>query len=241
MYLKQLSLAVLCGVFVLTSGPANAATLVTEDFNYADGSLVGNGGWATHSGNPGDLLVAGGQAVVQHGTPSEDANISFPDVSTGVLTAEFDVVVNDDAVIGGGDYEYFAHFFTDGSFNFRSRLDVVPGTVGGDYTLGISSTSSTAEATLPVDFSFGDTVAVSLAFDLDTGIGSLTVGGDTISGTSSSLGEVLNRFALRQSDSSNNETITIDNLRISGTIIPEPASLMLTLVGLIGLGVARRK
>lgn len=242
MYFKQLSLAVLCGMMALTAGDAKAALLASDDFSYPDGSLVPNGGWANHSGNPGDLLVASGAAVVQHGTPSEDANLSFPNVESGVLNATFEIIVNDDTAIGGGDYEYFAHFFTDGSFNFRSRVDVVPANGTGDYTLGISSTSSTAEATLPVDFAYGDAVTVSLDFDLDTGIGSLTAGGSTIVGTSSSLGESLNRFALRQSDSSNNETVTVDNLRITGTpVIPEPTSLCLMVAGLAGIAASRRR
>jgi hypothetical protein len=232
-------------IVVVASAQATAGILASDDFSYADGSLVPNGGWATHSGTPGDLLVSSGAAVVQHGDPSEDANLSFLDVSSGVLTATFDIMVTDDTEIGSGgtDFEYFAHFFTDGSFNFRSRVDVVAPSSGGDYTLGISSTSSTAEATLPVDFDFGETVAVSIDFDLDTGIGSLTVGANTIVGTSSSLDETLNRFALRQSDSSNNETVIVDNLRITGVPVPEPSTILMALmaasaVGAVGL---RRK
>lgn len=236
--MKMRILIALCAG-ILPVAAANAATLATEDFSYADGSLVPNGGWATHSGNAGDLLVASGQAVVQHGTPSEDANINFGDVNSGVLTAAFDITVNDDTVIGGGDYEYFAHFFTDGSFNFRSRVDVQPPTGSGDYTLGISSTSSTGEAALSVDFAYGDVVPVELSFDLDTGIGSLTAGGETIVGTSMALGETLNQFALRQSDSSNNETVTVDNLVITGTLaIPEPATAALALMSLAAAGAA---
>ena len=208
------------------------AQLVTDDFTYADGSLTGNPAWNNHSGTQGDLLVSGGAAVVQHGTPSEDANISFADQDTGVLTATFDIVVQDDTEISGGDYEYFAHFFTGGSFNYRSRVDIVAFD-GADYTLGISSTSSTAQATLSSGFTFGDTVSLALSFDLDSGVGSLTVGAETIVGTSNSTGQTLNRFALRQSDSSNNETVTVDNLSIS--VVPEPSSYAL-IGGLLALG-----
>jgi len=221
----------------LTAGTANAATLASDDFSYADGSLVPNGGWANHSGTPGDLLVASGAAVVQHGTPSEDANLQFASQSTGVLTASFDIVVNDDTAIGGSDFEYFAHFFTQGSFNFRSRLDVVAASGSGDYSLGISSSSSTAEATTAADFSFGDTVSVVLSFDLDTGVGSLTVGAETIVGSASGGGQTLDAFGLRQSDSSNNESVTVDNLVIEN--VPEPGSL--ALLGLGGLLIARRR
>jgi len=224
-------------LFPLLVSPALAVTLASDDFSYPDGSLVPNGGWANHSGTPGDLLVAGGQAVVQHGAPSEDANLAFIGVSTGVLTARFDLSVNDDTAIGGTDFEYFAHFYTDGSFNFRARVDIVPATNAGDFTLGISSTSSTAEAILPTDFNYGETLSVELSFDLDSGIASLAVGGDTIIGTSSATGETLDRFALRQSDSSNNETVTIDNVVITG--VPEPSTALLG--GLAALGLLRRR
>lgn len=223
---------------------SHGATIASDDFSYADGSLVPNGGWENHSGNAGDLLVSGEVAVIQHGIPSEDANLFFGDQSAGVLTATFDITVNDDTVIGDGggtDFEYFAHFFTQGSFNFRSRVDVQAPNGGGDYTLGISSGSSTAEATLTNDFNFGDTVSVALLFDFSDGTGSLTVNGETISGTTGAAGQTLNAFALRQSDSSNNETVTVDNLVIDGqAVVPEPSSALLGGVALLGLLRRRR-
>ncbi|MGJ8642667.1 MAG: PEP-CTERM sorting domain-containing protein [Luteolibacter sp.] len=213
------------------SGAAHSAVLVTEDFTYADdSSLTANANWSDHSGNPGDLLVSGGAAVVQHGAPSEDANIGFADQTTGILSATFDIIVQDDAVIGGSDFEYFAHFFTDGSFNFRARASIVAPTGTGDYTLGIATDNSTEQAILTQDFSYGNVVNVALFFDLDTGGSSLTVGSETIVGTTFSTGETINRFALRQSDSTNNETITVDNLVIDG-VVPEPSSAVLGALG----------
>jgi hypothetical protein len=211
----------------------SSANLVNDDFNRRDGSLVGTvptpgpgGVWANHSGTLGDLLLSSGQAVVQHGIPSEDAHTLFVDQSTGVLSAMFDITVNADSPISGTDNEYFAHFMTEGTFNFRSKVDIVAPTGGGDFTLGISSSTSTAEAIFPTDFSYNTPVSVTLAFDFSTGTGSLTVGGTTITGLASGSGQTLNSFSLRQSDSSNNETVLVDNL----VVIPEPASL-----GLIGL------
>lgn len=222
---------------LLATGSAFAAPLASDDFSYADGSLVPNGGWATHSGTAGDLLVASGAAVVQHGTPSEDANLGFGDNTTGILKATFDVVVDDNTAIGGSDFEYFAHFSDGGTSNFKSRLSLTSATTTGDYSFGIASGSSTEEATTVADFNYGDTVSVMLFFNLDTGIGSATIGGETITGTGIFAGETLSAFALRQSDSSNNETITVDNLVIEN--IPEPSSL--ALLGLGGLLIARRR
>lgn len=235
---KTITVSLLSGSFLICQ--SQGMTLASDDFTYADGALVPNGGWANHSGNAGDLLVAGGAAVVQHGVPSEDANLAFGAQSAGVITATFDITVNDDTVIGAGgtDFEYFAHFFTAGSFNFRSRLDVIAPSAGGDFSMGISSSSSTAEATLVNDFNFGDTVTVALSFDLADGTGSLTVNGETISGSASGAGQSMNALGLRQSDSSNNETVTVDNLVVT-TNVPEPSTALLG--GLALLGLLRRR
>lgn len=246
MKLLTLTIALLAGL-CLTFSQVNA-DLVVDNFNRPDGPLTGTlptpgpgGVWTNHSGTAGDLLISGGEAVIQHGVPSEDTHTAFAGQTTGTLFASFDVRVEDDAPIGGSDAEYFAHFMRDGSNVYRARLDVVAGTQGGDYTFGISSGSSTAEAIFGTDFNFGDVVNVGLGFDLDTGIGSLTIGGTTINGTGIFLDQDLDSFALRQSDSTNNETIFIDNLVVTNlNAIPEPGSL--GIIGLIGIaGLIRRR
>ena len=80
----------------LALGPSAQAALVASDnFDYADGSsLTDSANWANHSGTDGDLLVSGGQAVVQHGTPSEDANIGFASVG-GTIYFGLDFSVDD--------------------------------------------------------------------------------------------------------------------------------------------------
>lgn len=220
---------------------SQGATIASDSFSYADGSLIANGDWANHSGNDGDLLVANGAASVQHGAPSEDANLLFETQSAGILTATFDVtVLSDSGFDGGTDYEYFAHFMTRGSFNFRSRLDVQAPTAGGDYTLGISSSTSTAQATLTNDFNFGEAVSVELSFDFSDGVGSLTVNGETIVGEASGGDQSLDAIGFRQSDSTLNELIVVDNLVVDGqAAIPEPSTSLLG--GLALLALARRR
>lgn len=240
---------IVCAAIVLgfVGATANAQILINDDFNRPDGDLVGTaptpgpgGVWANHSGSGSFIQISSGQAVVSHGGGSrEDANSTFELKGSGVLTAAFDIIVNATNAITGGDYEYFAHFFQTGDFNFRSRLDVVEPTGSGDYTLGISSGTSTAEAVFPTDFNFGDTVSLELGFDFDSGIGSLTVGGTTVLGTGVFLSDALDAFALRQSTSSANETILVDNLVVS--YVPEPTSLALGGFGLLALMMARRR
>ncbi len=229
----------LSGILMISN--ASAVVLLSEDFSYPDGSLVPNGAWENHSGTAGDLLIVGGAAVVQHGTPSEDANVLFGTADSGVLTATFDVVVSDDAAIGGGDYEYFAHFMTRGTSTFRAKLDIVEPTGGGDYTFGIASSANISDATLATDFSFGNTVSLSISFDFATGEASLTVGSETITGAGLGAGQSLDAFGLRQSDSSNNEAITVDNLVISdNSVVPEPSTALLGGLALLGLLGRRR-
>ncbi|MCZ6683068.1 MAG: hypothetical protein O7B26_07780, partial [Planctomycetota bacterium] len=122
-------------ICLTSANKAGATVLASDDFDYPDGSLVPNGGWANHSGTAGDLLVSSGQAVVQHGVPSEDANLAFTPVA-GNIYFGIDFSVDDlGAPYSGTDNEYFAHFRTE-PFDFSARLDVVPPTGAGDYSVG---------------------------------------------------------------------------------------------------------
>ncbi len=196
-----------------------------DSFAYADGSLVGNSEWASTGGNAGDFLVTSGQAVVQHGTPSEDVNLPFTPV-TGSLFYAFDMTVPALAAPigdgGGTDFEYFAHFKTEG-FGFIAKLDIVAPTGAGDYTLGIGSTSSTADATWASDLSYDTTYRVTVKYDQDNNIAQLWV--DASSEADPSImgadeadpGSEVAAFSFRQSDSSDNEGILVDNLAVTQT------------------------
>ncbi|NRA93648.1 MAG: hypothetical protein HRU26_13390, partial [Psychroserpens sp.] len=196
-----------------------------DDFSYADGSLVGNGGWETTGGNAGDFLVASGQAVVQHGTPSEDVNIPFASVSGDVFFA-FNMTVPDiGAPIGDGggtDFEYFAHF-KDDSFGFATQLDIVAPTGGGDYTLGIASDATTADATWPTDLFYDTSYRVTVRYNQDNNIAELWVDASSQSDPSvlgmdlADPGTTIAAFSMRQSDSNDNESILIDDLAVTQT------------------------
>ena len=232
------SLFALTAAGLVASGASASTILATDDFTYPDGGLVAQSAWTNHSGSGSFIQVASGAAVVAHGGGSrEDAGLTFASQTTGILTATFDIVVTEGNGFTGTDFEYFAHFMQEGSFNFRSRLSIAAPTGAGDYSIGLATSSSTEEATSTTDFSYGATVPIVLEFDLDTGIANATVGTESLVATGVELGETLDRFALRQSGSSNNETITVDNLTV--TWVPEPTSL--ALLGLGGLIVARRR
>ncbi|MEJ6581578.1 MAG: hypothetical protein QNL68_17475 [Akkermansiaceae bacterium] len=218
---------------------APAAIVKTDDFTYSDGALVPNGDWANHSGNAGTLTVADGSVQVSQDSGSEDANLGFGfSYTTGIVSASFDITVTAGATVGGGDYEYFAHF-KDGGNGFRARTDIVAPSGAGDFSLGIATSSSTAETTLPTDFTFGNTVPVTIVFNIDTGLATLAAGGNTISSTTVSLGNTVESFGLRQSNSSSDELIAVDNLTLSYEGVPEPSTALLGSLALFGL--LRRK
>ena len=199
---------------LLISALSFGQVLVSEDFSYPDGSLVPNGGWSTGSGNAGDLLIASGQAVVQHGTPSEDARIGFTVSGDNVYYA-LDFSVDDlGAPYTGTDNEYFSHV------DFRARLSVGPPTGGGDYTVGIGS-SSAGQAIWATDLTYGTTYRAVVRYDQVQGQAELWI--DPVnSGSTSILGNMdaptsVDSFDLRQSDSSENETVRVDDLMIGET------------------------
>jgi len=202
-------------------GSANAAEIVHDNFNYADGALVPNGGWASHSGNLGTLLVSSGQAVIQmNGSASEDANLAFAPVA-GMIYYGIDFSVTADSV-SGGDYEYFAHF-KDSGFGFAGRLDVVEALGGGDYSVGIASDESTADTIWPTDLVFGTTYRAVVRYDQAQNIAELWIDA-TLPGDQSILGEdradpgdTIESFALRQSFSSSAEVVVTDNLCVGTT------------------------
>ncbi|MBC8422808.1 hypothetical protein H8E07_01675 [bacterium] len=211
--------------FTLIASGASAAILASDDFTYDDGLLVPNGGWTHHSGND-DLMVVSGEAVVEHGTPSEDAHIVFTPTTNATVYFEFDFSVDDlGAPYVGTDNEYFAHFMPETGFNYRARMRVNPPTGVGDYTVGISTqASSTTDAVWATDLTFDVDYHVIVAYNQVANTTVLWI--DATSYTDASIlgadeddldAEFSGRFALRQSDSSENETIRVDNLVISDT------------------------
>ena len=189
--------------------------ILAEGFSYADGSLVGNGAWAREGGTAGDFQVSSGKAVAQHGTPSEDVKIAFTSI-TGDVYVAFDFSVDDlGSPYSGTDNEYFTHL------DFKARMDIVPPTASGDYTVGISSSTSTAQATWATDLTYGTTYRAVIKFDQVTGTAQLWINPSTSSDTSISGGDdgaaTVTEFELRQSDSSVNETVRVDDLMIGQT------------------------
>ena len=242
------NLIVAIAIVGIVAGTANASVVAFDNFDYADGSLVPNGDWVNHSGTVGDLLVSSGQAVVEHGAPSEDAHLMWTAVG-GALYFGIDFSVDDLGVPwAGGDSEYFAHFMGDGTYNFRGKLDIVAPSGAGDFSVGIATLSSTADATWATDLTYGTTYRAIVMFDQDANQAEMWIDAVLESDTSilgadeGAPGDPMDSFGLRQSDSTLNETIRVDNLIVGttfGNVVPEPATI--ALLGFGALALIRRR
>lgn len=196
-----------------------------EEFDYPDGELSSSDDWTVFSGTGYDVGVVSGKAEVKHvsGQSGKDLFVSIPSVN-GAVYYSFDVSVVDPGTgpITGGDYEYFA-LLKDDEFNYRARVDIVAPTATGDYTLGLSTKNSTADLSWTSDLTYGQSYRVTVMYDQDSNIAKLWVDASSesdasITGTDEAdPGTSITQFALRQSTSSVNETITVDNLKIGQT------------------------
>ncbi|MEM8943686.1 MAG: hypothetical protein AAGD11_00770 [Planctomycetota bacterium] len=226
--MKFLTALLAIGAAACLNSTSSAMLVFEDDFSYSDGNLVPNGGWSAHSGaGSNSVQVSGGAINLTHGGSSREdvsVNLGIGNIVQGVLTYTFDLTVTDTA-ISGTDFEYFAHFSDGGTSAFFGRLDVVAPSGSGDYGLGISHNSSTAEATTTSDFDFGSPIAVSVTYDFQDQQASLTVGSETIQSSVGTAPDLLTHMAFRQSNSSSDETLTVDNLQVFYTV-PEPSAFL---------------
>ncbi|BAO75909.1 hypothetical protein WPG_1679 [Winogradskyella sp. PG-2] len=204
---------------LLTSLLSFGQLIATETFSYPDGPLLGNSTWTNHSGPNGNLLVISGQAAISHAS-SEDINLPFGAVPGNIYFA-FDMTVQDPGnPITGTDNEYFAHFKDSGS-GFFARVDLSEPLNGGDYVIGISTISTEADVTWPTDLTYGTTYRVTVKFDQDEIVSELWLDASTETDSSIIANDApgtnagIVSFALRQSDSADDETILIDNLKVA--------------------------
>jgi hypothetical protein len=224
-----------CDLYSNLVSPVCLSLPITDDFTYSDGSLIDSPLWVNNGGTMGDLMVVSGQALIQHGTPSEDANLEFIPVAGNIYYALDFTVVDPGSPISGTDAEYFAHF-KDMEYGYRARLDIVPPSAAGDFSVGISTKGSTADATWATDLSYGTSYRATVKYDQDNNIAELwvdaAVEGDTsILGTDEAApGDSMVAFVFRQSDSDLNEGILVDNLRIATTFAATTLSIERNLI-----------
>ena len=193
--------------------------ILSDDFSYSDGSLVGNGSWVTYSGStPGQVQVSGG-LVLLNDTDSEDVRAEFAPISSGTLYFGVDVQIADPTAYTGTDYEYFVGFSDTSGYSMYGRTDAAAFSASG-WSPGIANASGTAEATWAAELSYATTYRIVVGTDISTGISDLWVdpasSSDTkISGTGTTTITELSGLFFRQSSASPDLNITVDNLVVS--------------------------
>ncbi len=248
-YLTSIALAALLAGTIST---ANATVLYESSMTagvtppspaLTSGNLVGQDGWAAHSGT-GSLIQVGatGTTLVQGSGSREDANQAVTAIVAGqTYYYGFDVEVS------GGDTDvYFAHFLN-GATTFTTRAWVTAD-AGGDFTFALSSGNSIG-ATWATPLTFGETYRVVGAYDFDSGTNRLWVDPvletDTNLSVAGAASVAFDAFAFRQSSGDSQQLIT--NLAVGTTFadvvpVPEPTSFALGGVGLVALaGIARAR
>lgn len=252
--MKKIS-SLVVGLTALIASSASAAILASDNFDYADGNLVPNGGWAEY-GTPQSarLLVEGGRAVVRSASNSaEDALLGFTPTPGTLWYGITFTVANLGAPYSGTDNEYFAVFYNgDGGDNLSARLDITAPTGGGDFSVGIASDDGTADAIWATDLAFDTAYRAIVSYDQTDNLAALWLDASLESDTSiqgtnqTTVGDSVSGFGLRQATSSENEKIFVDDLVVGTTFndviaVPEPSGLALLLLGAASFASRRRR
>lgn len=239
------------GAASLLVSTASAVSLVNESFSYADGNLVGQGGWTAHSGAGNKAIQVSGGAISldQSSGSGEDVNTAFAAIGAGeIIYAGFDfTLASGQTVDPDANGLYFAHF-KDSGFGFRARVFVTVAGSGGDFSVGLDGDGSAPSVTWASDLSFDTTYRAVVSYDFDTGNTQLwidaTAEGDTnISDNAGSANTAIEAFAFRQASDYTGSQL-IDNLLVATTfseaaVVPEPSST--ALLGLAGLATLLRR
>jgi hypothetical protein len=216
---------------MIASG-ASAANLLSEPFNYPNGSLVGQGSppWANHSGTVGQLQVNNGEAVVVEAvstTASEDVNKPFGAQAASAKTYfHFLMIVRDTTSLASANY--FAHTkVTANTTNFRARIHIARDSVNaGHYKIGIAASSvasndSASVVYYPGSYAIGQKVLVTSSYNAANGESELWVDASSENDPKVSrkradaAGDPIAEYALRQGGSATHTlTVLVDNLGV---------------------------
>jgi len=242
------SLLVVAAIAVFAVSAASAAPLFVENFSYSTPSgLVGQGGWASHSGagtnpqtvNAGNLSYTGypssgvGASLGPIAATGEDTNHSFAGVTSGA--AYLSALVNVTASTTTGDY--ILHF-TDGLITsnvFLGRLFVKKDASSTNYAFGIQFGSAATTAFTPFSFAPGSTHLVVIKYQYVAGtqndVASLFVDpvincsepaatlSHTNPGGTQADGANLDFACIRQGGASSGPNVQIDGIRVANNWI----------------------
>ncbi len=212
---------VLCFIFLLSSVCGFPTVILTDSFNYANGSLtnVSGGIWINHSGPLGEMQVASGKAQLSQ-SQGEDVHANLPGgpYSTGNLYASFTMNFSS---LPSGSGNYFLHFYASSS-TFRSRVfATTAGAASGTFRMGVENTA-TPIVTVPMDLSLNTDYTFVLRYSNAVPATTLWLNPSSESdasnradATDSTSAQSISAIALRQSNSGGGMgVLTFDNLLV---------------------------
>lgn len=145
-------MAVLC----LECSPfANASIVLSDSFDYTNGSIVTNSGgvWTTHSGITGQVQVVSNRVLLsQTNTEDIDAQLAgqpYPATTNVLLYARF--MINF-AVLPTGAGTYFAHFKDATATGFRDKIFATTnGVPAGFFRIGVANAANSGFGVIDSD------------------------------------------------------------------------------------------
>ena len=243
---RRLAVAVVLGAMLACGGSAARATsLYTEDFSYTNGSLlVGQGGWAAHSGagtnpvaiaSPG-LSYAGfagsgiGGMIGTTASSGEDVNHTFTAQTSGSIYTS--LMLNVQSASTGGDY--CMHLLSiPTSTLFYGRLYIKKDATNNAFGLGVRYSSGGTLIYTPTNLVFGQTYLVVFKYTFIAGTANDVValylnpivGAPEPAATlthSASDGAItdatsLGTLGIRQGSASTSPTFQLDGIRLGTT------------------------
>ncbi|MCC6821728.1 MAG: hypothetical protein IT579_13430 [Verrucomicrobia subdivision 3 bacterium] len=213
-----------------------AESLLSDDFNYPNGAIVGAAGspWVNNSGTAGSMIATNnppnGQLEVNFNR-GEDIAAQFPNgpyMSNGPVAAVYSKFTVHFISPPSGVGTYFAHFTGEGmSTDYRARIlasvtnvTTTGNAAAGNFFLGVANNSGTIGLSVPfpTELTTNVTYTVVTKYELATGLSTLWI--DPTDESSASVTATLNPsltnpkyYGFRQA--SGEGIMRIDNLRVA--------------------------
>jgi len=220
--------------FALTA-PASATVLMSETFTYANGNLVPNGGWSTHSGSGVDIQVSSGKIQGNNLNAPDDNKTFTPQPVTGKTYACFQITIPTPGA--PPDSNYIAHFMDATTTNFFARVWVgaAGATLASGFKFGISSTTCACNQNCVPTWwasalNYDQLYTVTISYNGANGVAELWVDAANelstkITNTATAATGQMQKFAFRQSSSPPTSCpsgnfdwkYTVDNLGVGTT------------------------
>ena len=210
-------------LFAASLFAAPAAILLNEPFDYTNGPLVAvsSANWQTFSGTANQIMVTNSRASMNLANGEDVQAFLSPPPSTDTVFAGFTLRFITMPPAAGG---YFAMFKDTGaSVGFRARVwALTNGAPGGKYRLGLSSTTTSLNATNLMDLSTNVDYRVVLRLSSVTGSATLWVNpaaetDPSVTTAETPASSTVTAFALRQG--TDRGQLTIDDLVVGESFI----------------------